>query len=152
MIIAITVIFIALRGDSGRQPFKANFCIRFDGSMQPRPFFMRADRKQVTFGTCRSSSLSSSTSSTGWLLIAQSETSPVHSSDFFFSVGLKLPQFQDQSAVGRRHKDERELFCFCFLSEVRCSEGRHGGAVRKRVSKMNGWKKMLRCVNDGFCC
>lgn len=45
--------------DSAPQPLTANFCIWLDGSTQAIPFFMRADSKQVTFGTCHSSSLSS---------------------------------------------------------------------------------------------
>lgn len=52
--------------DSAPQPLTAHFCIWLDGSTQAIPFFMRADSQQVTFGTCHSSSLSSSMSRTCW--------------------------------------------------------------------------------------
>lgn len=66
------IIFIICEGTLGSQPFTANFCIWLDVSMKAIPFFMCADREQVTFGTCQSSSLSCSASRTfaGWLLIA----------------------------------------------------------------------------------
>lgn len=110
--------------DSAPQPLTAHFCIWLDGSTQAIPFFMRADSKQVTFGTCHSSSRSSSMSRTCWRGGCSSLSLKPPSSIFPFSDRAAffqwVSEFPGQSAAVRRQKDEKKRFGF-FFSEVRRS-------------------------------